>query len=259
MKETQFMNSNIIKEKGVSQNEALKRPHKLLAIIVLVFTLYASIPVEHECYALENNEKATPMDKLTFAGDWDEDKAIKIVNNICKEWLFSDAQGGYDIKSSFAFQRDNTRMHFFQVSASGESCRFCPGIIGAVVFSKNNRFWEVELEEEFFARFGCYGVPPEAKLIKIGSGRYGLLFQWWRSGQGGGFEHYIVLINLGNKDYSLILEEQIYQSDTSLEPRIPKIEVRTTIKGDFYDIKIGSKLFNFKNGKYKILDTQPVK
>jgi hypothetical protein len=29
-------------------------------------------------------------------------------------------------------------------------------------------------------------VPPEAKLIKIGSDRYGLLFQWLRNVQGGG-------------------------------------------------------------------------
>jgi len=242
-----------MREKSVFPNEAVNRSYKRFAIIVLTCTIYASIFVTHNCYSLENNEKAGPKDKLTFAGNWDEDRAVKIVTDICDGWLLSDAQGGYAIKSSLAFQRNNINKKFFQISANGESCRFCPGLIGAVIFSELNGTWEVEFEEEDFANFGVYGVPPEAKLIKIGAVRHGLLFQWWRNVQlGGGSVHYVALIDLGDKGYPLILGNEIYQ-EVTLDPLIPKLEMIPSSKSELYNIKINSKIYKFKRGKYEAL------
>ena len=97
-------------------------------------------------------------------------------------------------------------------------------------------------------------MPPEAKLIKIGSDRYGLLFQWWRNVQGGGgYVHYVALIDLREKRYKLILGEELYQTEDYPELVIPHLEVILTFKGDFYNIRINSKIYKFREGKYKMI------
>lgn len=263
----------------VFQNGIKKGHNKLFAIIIFVLVIFSFIFDVHRCEALENIIKTASRDKLTFTGNWDENKALKIVTYICKGWLFDDAQGGYNIKSSLSFRRNNINKRLFQISANGESCRFCPGLIGVVVFSENNGIWEVQFEEEHFARFGCHGLPPEAKLLRIGSNRYGLLFQWWRMLQGycreveereeegylvcsGGYAHYVAIIDLGDKKYPLILEDETHQIEEDFydqPPVIPKVEVISTTNDNFYRIRINSKIYTFENGKYKTLGTQPEK
>lgn len=242
---------------NIFENEILIKNSIFIAIFLFVFIAF--IFVKHGCYASGNSKNVTPKDRISFTGNWDENKAIKIVYNICKGWQFDEFREGYSIKSSLSFQRNNIAKRFIQISANSESCRFCPGLIGAVVFSERNSKWKVEFEDENFARFGCNGVPPEAKMIKIGSDRYGLLFQWWRSGQGGGYVHYVALIDLGGKDYPLILNEIIHMPYDALVPSIPKLETYSNTEGEFYNIKIGPKLFYFKTNKYKAFSKQPIK
>ncbi|MGD8549627.1 MAG: hypothetical protein PVJ45_08400, partial [Desulfobacterales bacterium] len=195
--------------------------------------------------------------KFSFVGSWNEEKAREITTDICKGWTFNDIQEDYTINKSLSFQKDGIQKRFVQISRNGESCHFCPGLIGAIIFSERNGRWKVEFEDKTFAKYGSHGVPPEAKLIKIGSDRHGLLFQWWRNVQGGGaYVHYVALIDLGDKRYKLILGEELYQKEVAPKPVAPKVESVSTVKSDFYDIKINTKIYHFKEGKYKVFNKE---
>jgi len=232
----------------------MKELKKYLALL-LICVVHVLISVDLICYAQDKNEEKTQTHKLFFVGSWNEERAREIITDICKGWIFNDIQKDYTIKESLSFHKNGIQKRFVQISRNGESCHFCPGLIGAVIFSENNNHWNVEFEDETFAKFGCYGVPPEGKLIKIGSGRYGLLFQWARYAQGGGgYVHYVALIDLGDKRYKLILREEIYQKEVTQKPVIPKVESVSTVKSDFYDIKINTKIYQFKVGKYKVFN-----
>lgn len=215
----------------------------------------------------------SPHSCLSSDEHWNEAKAKGIIIEICKRWEIHNKQGNYSIEKSLPFMKNGIRKRFVQISRNGESCHNCPGLIGAVIFSENNDRWEVEFEDENFAKFGFYGVPPEAKLIKIGSDRYGLLFQFWRMLQGycreveegqeegylicsGGYVHYVAIIDLRAKGYPLILEEKVYQTEEDFAnqaPVVPKVEVISTANGDFYNIRIHSKIYKFREGNYKML------
>ena len=242
-----------------------------MLVVCIVCTLISIDPI---CYAQGKNEEQTQTHKHSFVGSWNEEKAREIITDICKGWILNDRTGDYTIKKSLSFQKNGIQKRFVQILANSESCRFCSGLIGAVIFSESNGTWEVEFENENFDRFGCHGVPPEAKLVKIGSDRHALLFQWSRmqqpgsmqhveegKGEGyvyysGGYVHYVAIIDLGDKGYPLILGEQIYQTEedfTDQSPVIPKVEVISTINDDFYNIRINSKIYKLREGRYKIL------
>lgn len=91
-------------------------------------------------------------------------------------------------------------------------------------------------------------------MIKIGPDRYGILFQWSRNAQGGGsYVHYVAVIDLGDKRYKLLLGEELNQSEDYPELVIPHLEVISTVNVNFYNIRIDSKIYKFREGKYKIL------
>lgn len=228
---------------------------KYFTLLLVICVIRALISFDLTCYAQAKNKEKNLAHKLSFVGSWDEGKATKIITDICKRWKFNERQEDYSIKKSLSFKKDGIQKRFVQISRNGESCHYCPGLIGAVIYSKNNSHWEVEFEEENFAKFGFYGVAPQAKLIKIGSDRYGLLFQWSQNAQGGGgYVHYVALFDLRDKGYKLILGEKIYQTEVALYPDTPKVEVISTINGDFYNIRINSKIYKFREGKYKVLN-----
>lgn len=220
--------------------------------VLLVVVSMALISFDLICYAQEKNREKDNTYKLSFAGRWDEKKAMEITKNICKKWDSNKSFVDYSINKSLSFEKDGIQKRFIQISRNGENCHFCPGLIGVVIFSESNGGWEIEFDEEKFAKFGFYGVPPEGKLIKIGLHRYGLLFQWFRKAQTGGFVHYVALIDLGEIRYNLILGEELYQKEVSQEPVIPKVEVISTTNDIFYNIRINKKIYKYRKGKYEV-------
>ncbi|MGD2151197.1 MAG: hypothetical protein PVF99_11355, partial [Desulfobacterales bacterium] len=163
----------------------MKELKKTFSLLIVIWIIRALVSFEFICYAQDKNIVKNQPHRRSFVGSWDEKKSTEIIANICKRWTYNKNIEDYSIKKPLSFYKDGIQKRFIQISINGESCHFCPGLIGAVIFSERNGRWEVEFEDETFAKFGCYGVPPEAKLIKIGSDRYGLLFQWMRNAQGG--------------------------------------------------------------------------
>lgn len=191
----------------------------------------------------------------SFEGEWQDDKAKAIVKEIVQSWDLikeyevSDIEGSIKGSCFYPFSRKGTPKRFFQVGFVG-----CPGFIGAIVFSKNDSFWAVEYINEHFSGLGCWQPPPRAKVEKIGVDRYGLVYQYWRNVQGGGgYVHYVALIDLGDESYNLILREEIYQEGEGPEAIIPKVQAISGANRSFYDIKIDSKIYRFRDGKYKAL------
>ena len=230
----------------------MKELIKHFTFLILIFVLYALISINFIGYAQDKNEEKTETHKLSFIGTWNEEDAREIIADICNGWGFNELQKDYTIKRSLSFEQNGIQKRFVQISRNSESCHFCPGLIGAVLFTERNGRWNVEFQEKDFAKFGSHGVPPEAKIIKIGSDRYGLLFKWWRNVQGnGGYVHYVAVIDLGDKRYKLILGEELHQTEDYPKLVIPHLEVISTSNGDFYNIKINSKIYNFREGKYK--------
>ena len=230
------------------------------ALLLAIYMVNALISNDLISYAQDKNEEKAQAHKLSFVGSWNEEKARDIITDICNGWFFNDIHADYTIKRSLSFQKNSMQKRFVQISRNSESCHFCPGLIGVVIFLERNGRWDVEYEDKTFAKYGSYGVPPEARLIKIGSDRYGLLFQWWRNAQGGGgYVHYVALIDLSDKKYKLILGEELYQTKDYPELVIPHLEVVSTLKGDFYNIKINSKIYKFVEGKYKIFNKSKAK
>lgn len=232
----------------------MKELTKYFPILLAIYMVNPLISVDLICYGQDKNEEKTQTHKLSFVGSWNEEKAREIITDICKGWIFNDIQENFTIKRSLSFQKNGIQKRLVQILRNGESCHFCPGLIGVVIFSERNDRWKVEFEEKTFAKFGSHGVPPEAKLIKIGLDRYGLLFQWWRNVQGGGdYVHYVALIDLSDKRYTLILGEELYQTEGYPAIVIPNLEVISTFNGDFYNLKINSKIYKFSEGKYRVI------
>jgi len=251
----------------------MKEYNKHFAFLLFVCVICFLISFDLINYSQAKNNNKDQSHNRSFVGSWNEEKAREVIIDICKEWMFKGMQEDYTIGKSLSYQKNGIQKRFVQISRNGESCHFCPGLIGAVIFSENNNSWYVEFEDETFAKFGYYGIPPDGKLIKIGSDWYGLLFQFWRMQKGscrdveegkgegyvicsGGYVHDVAIIDLRDKKYSLILREKIYQTEedfTNQAPVIPKVEATSTSNSDFYSIKINTKIYKFKEEKYKVL------
>lgn len=62
-------------------------------------------------------------------------------------------------------------------------CHACLPLIGATVFVKKNRHWEIEAQNQFIMYDGEYGELPAVKLIQVGQDKFGLSIE---------FEHGVV-------------------------------------------------------------------
>lgn len=54
-------------------------------------------------------------------------------------------------------------------------CHACSPLLSGFVFSRDKNAWRVESQQRFLGYDGEYGIVPEARLIQIGSDKFGLL------------------------------------------------------------------------------------
>lgn len=189
-----------------------------------------------------------------FSGEWDKNKADSIAKNIFENSGRFDDYAHYQIENPILFTHKGRQKYFIQVSMAGEGCHFCPGYIGAIIFSQRNGAWEVESINEDFAALGCWGFPPQPQAIKLGADRYGLLYEWDRDAQGGGgLVHYYVIINLWTKKYDLILEEEKYSKSEESKPTFPVVKVLSVSDSAVNDIQIGTSIYKYTDGRYQKL------
>jgi len=174
---------------------------------------------------------------------WDEKGARNIVKEIYKEW-----DRDYKITKSIPFQENRVLKRFIQVLIYNEGCHFCTGTIGGVIFAYRNNNWKIESEEKAIILLGSDGVPPSGKLVKIGSDRIGILYQWDRWAQGGGYVGYVDLMARIETFKGVLAIETGYTQ----EPHKEKVEFIPGDNPDFYDIKISSRVYKFVNGRYKV-------
>lgn len=223
--------------------------HQMLITLVL-FSLATSLS-----YSLEEKVADHPKGVLkrvvpqpNFAGEWKEESAKTIVMGICQKWCLS--EGGFSIKKSVPFRENGISKRVVQVLVQGESCRFCPGRVGAVVFSNKEDTWEVESGREIL-NAGSWGVGPSGDLVKIGPTLWGLIFQWPRAAQGGGYVGHVALsAYIGGIFRNMLFVETGYFK--ALEEVEQEIKFILGATPDFFDIVIASKVYRSKGGKYEI-------
>jgi hypothetical protein len=178
---------------------------------------------------------------------WEEKKAKKIVTDIGRGWNIS--QSGLVIKESLLFIERGISKRLVQVLVIGESCHFCPGTVGCVIFSNKDNNWEVEFGEKI-ASIGSWGVPPLGTLVEIGPDKYGILFQWVRSVQGGGYISNIALMAYKGRTFKkLLFMHTGYYED--MEAKELNIKFIPGNNSDYYDIEIASQVYRFLEGEYK--------
>ncbi len=187
--------------------------------------------------------------KRRFVAPWDEKKARNIVKEIYNEWNVEDQ--GYKIKKSISFQENRILKRFMQVLMSDEGCHFCPGTVGGVIFTNRSNNWEIEFEEKAIIILGSDGFPPSGKLVKIGSDRIGILFQWNLWAQGGGSYGHIDLVARIGETFKGVLAKKTGYTE---EPYPEKVEFIPGDNPEFYDIKISSRVYKFvyTDGQYKV-------
>lgn len=84
-------------------------------------------------------------------------------------------------------------------------CHACAPMISAALFKKNANNWELEFEQKYLFELGSYGTAPDAKLVKIGNDKYGVLFETGDTGQGYTYEGLSLVTKL-DKGFQKILE-----------------------------------------------------
>ncbi|KAF0239961.1 MAG: Uncharacterized protein FD167_4275 [bacterium] len=89
--------------------------------------------------------------------------------------------------------------------APERACHACAPMIGSFIFKKNGNTWDLEIEEKCLLELGSYGIPPDAKLIKIGKDNYATLFETSDTGQGRNYQGITVFAKI-DKAFSNVLD-----------------------------------------------------
>jgi hypothetical protein len=224
----------------------------IITLILFSFVTVWSYARDEGDNGQEKGERKSEIPQRSFPGEWEEGKAKAIVKDICQEWNVSER--GFVIRESLPFQEAGVSKRLVQVTVQGESCHFCPGAVGAVVFSDREDTWKVEFGGLFLIA-GSWGVAPSGELVKIGLESRGILFQWSRTAQGGGFVGYVALSAYVGGSFTNVLSEKTgYFED--LKESEQNIKFIPGANPDFFDIGIGSRIYRFVEGEYKFHSEQ---
>jgi hypothetical protein len=217
-------------------------------LILFSFATSLSCSLEEKGDDQKKGALKNVVPQRNFPGEWKEESAKIIVMDICQEWNVS--EGGFSVKKSIPFRENGISKRVVQVLVQGESCRFCPGTVGAVVFSNKEDTWEVEFGREIL-NVGSWGVAPAGDLVKIGSKSWGVIFQWPRTAQGGGYVGHVALSAYVDGIFrNVLFVETGYFED--LEEIEQEIKFIPGANPDFFDIVIASKVYRFIEGEYEI-------
>ena len=225
----------------------------LLYQILITLTIFSFVTVRSYARDEQGNgqekekRKSEISQQRSFHGEWEEGRAKTFVTDICQEWNVS--EGGFSIRESLPFQEAGVSKRLVQVTVQGESCHFCPGAVGAVVFSNREDTWKIEFAGMILIA-GSGGVAPSGELVRIGLKSWGVLFQWSRWAQGGGSAGYVALCSyIGGTFRNVLFIETGYFDD--FEETKQDIKFIPGANPDFFDIDIGSKVYRFVEGEYK--------
>jgi hypothetical protein len=154
-----------------------------------------------------DSSSTTSNSKNAIQGDFTEKKVFELLFNNYNEtqkesnWVptkedLSKADEESPLREAKEFYVKNLLISPFQESGVEKQllvtaaappehdCHACAPIIGMFVFKKNGDSWELEQEQKYVTELGSYGVAPDAKLVEIGKGNYGALFEYGDTGQG---------------------------------------------------------------------------
>lgn len=187
-----------------------------------------------------------------LGGEWDEATARAVVAEIDAS-ATTQAPRRFSIGESQPFERSGIPARFIQISEQGESCRHCPGRIGAVIFSKTTDGWTVQGQEHDWLEVGAHGVAPPGTLAKIGPGRFGVAFVWPRSVLAStDVERNVLMIELLPWGYRTVLRDAWVESNSA------HVDVAVVVDAgsDYDDIIIGSRRYAHTQDGSWALDAQ---
>lgn len=132
-------------------------------------------------------------------------------------------------------------------------CHACLPLLGATVFSKENIGWKVESQNLFLMYEGEYGEPPEANLIQIGDGKFGVILRIKHICYEA-IDEEIALIAPYKKSIENLYQEVIYHDNFNLCPWaapcsafFSSLHFEKSKNGQLYKIKINT--CSIKNDK----------